>query len=111
MAHTHLFVSFTQLAFKDENVDVLELTQSVSIYQMFLGFIFAPLCVIPGVQRQKGMHISEIISSLVVGCRSFGSLNLGTVLLCLYVVLNFCSNFLGLVLTKRTSAGELVCWY
>jgi len=96
---------YKELAFKDENVGVLELTQNVSIYQMVLGFLFAPFCVIPGVQTQSGMTVGEIFTSMGRGVSSYLSFNIGTLLLTLYVILNFCSNYLGLVLTKRTSAA------
>jgi len=76
---------YKELAFKDEDVDVLVLTQNVSIYQMFIGFLFAPFCVIPGVQTKEGMELEEIGTSLWGGMRSYFSANLGTVLLTLYV--------------------------
>ena len=107
---------YKEARFSREPMDVTYLTQWVSIYQMILGFALAPLMSLPGVGTAEGQSWAEITTSFrhglecflgrVEGCaRSHGSHGgRPTVLLLLYVAVNFVFNTLGLYLTKHGGA-------
>ena len=100
---------YKEHGFKNLAIHVVFLTQWVSIYQLLLGFLFAPLQLIPGFGGET-TTMAGIFSSFYSGfccytqqeesCRANNVflLSLG------YCLVNFAFNTLGLYLVKRSSA-------
>ena len=114
---------YKEARFSREPMEVTYLTQSVSIYQMLLGFALAPLQVLPGIGSANGQSWSAILSSFRDGLDCFlgaepSSLSNDregcawdarhsaspAVLLLAYVLVNFVFNTMGLYLTKHGGA-------
>lgn len=103
---------YKERAFKSYKVNVYYLTQWVSIYQLFFGFILAPLQMIPGIGSKNGISMHEIIESFKGGwecCFSFNGedqcAGKHTFLLIVgYCFINFAFNTTGLFMTKHASA-------
>eukprot|EP00965_Chrysotila_dentata_P044999 1494767-Pleurochrysis_carterae.AAC.2 len=103
---------YKEAAFSSEPMDVVYLTQWVSIWQMLFGFVLAPLQMLPGVGNADGVSWGTIISSFADGARCFVEADADGVcasrhtflLLCSYVAVNFFFNTLGLWLTKHGGA-------
>jgi len=56
---------YKEKAFKRDRVDVLYLTQWVSIFQLLFGLGLAPLQVLPGIGSAHGIPLSSIPSSFL----------------------------------------------
>jgi hypothetical protein len=102
---------YKESRFRDEEMDVCWLTQSVSVYQFLLAFALAPLQVIPGVGSVDGLSLAAIWESFVGGWACFGETEASgcagrhtCALLFLYVFVNFLFNTIGLWLTKHGGA-------
>jgi len=107
---------YKELAFRNEKIDVLYLTQWVSIFQLLIGFLLAPLQALPGFGT-PGTGFPNVPYQLKEGVWCFLELskdcrNRNTmVLLPGYVAINFVFNTLGLYITKRSSAVLLSIGY
>mmetsp|Transcript_34430 Transcript_34430/g.83280 ORF Transcript_34430/g.83280 Transcript_34430/m.83280 type:complete len:521 (+) Transcript_34430:136-1698(+) len=100
---------YKEMAFRHQKIDVLYLTQWVSVFQFFIGFLLAPMQNLPGFGRPDADKIdvygqmNEGIScwlERVPKCRNRSTF----ILLPGYVAINFIFNTLGLYITKRSSA-------
>ena len=101
---------YKEHGFKNLAIHVVFLTQWVSIYQLLLGFLFAPLQLIPGFIGSEPATLAGIISGFCSGFRCYTQqdescrrdnvflLSLG------YCLVNFAFNTGGLYLVKRSSA-------
>jgi drug/metabolite transporter (DMT)-like permease len=113
---------FKEYAFTNEKVDLFYLCQWVSIYQLLVGFLFAPLQVIPGFGTAKGVPLEQIPVDFMKGLWCYLQMPPPDatlkddgyseacaeqhcfLLLSGYVLINFIFNALGLYLTKHGSA-------
>lgn len=101
---------FKEHGFKNLSVHVIYLTQWVSIYQLFIGFLFAPFQVLPGMGSKDGMALYEIWYHFRNGFYCFMEQNPtcrenhAFLLLCGYCIINFTFNTTGLYLVKHGSA-------
>jgi len=101
---------YKEMSFRNQKIDVFYLTQWVSIFQLLVGFVLAPLQNLPGfgtsaygdapdiwTQLRRGKDCWLEISKQCEAKSTFW-------LLPGYVGINFVFNTLGLYLTKRSSA-------
>ena len=101
--------------FKVEGLDVIFLTTAVSLYQVLLGFCFAPLLAVPAL---GGLPLTAVPHNLWQGWQCFLGHELEGygchlppppwLVLLLYVLVNFVYNLLLLLITKHGSALLLV---
>jgi len=100
---------YKEMSFRNEKIDVLYLTQWVSIFQLFVGFLLAPLQRIPGFGSLKS-DTPDVWTQMTRGTDCWLEINKECrarstfILLSGYVAINFAFNTLGLYLTKRSSA-------
>lgn len=101
---------YKEHGFKNLSIHVIYLTQWVSIYQLAIGFLLAPLQFLPGVSTDDGLTLHETLSSFNDGFQCFIGNKIecnerNTFLLCVgYCIVNFFFNTLGLFLVKHGSA-------
>lgn len=95
---------YKEASFRRRKLDVLFLTQWVSIYQLAIGFLLAPLQCLPGFGGPHGVPLSEQPALFAQGLRLWLSSRTAFLLLVGYVAVNFLFNYIGLYLTKHGSA-------
>lgn len=101
---------YKEHAFKNLAVNVIYLTQWVSIYQLLIGFLVAPIQFIPGMGSESGMSLQGILESFYSGFMCYleyssACMHRHTFLLCTaYCCINFMFNTMGLFLVKYGSA-------
>jgi drug/metabolite transporter (DMT)-like permease len=113
---------YKEYSFTNEKVDLFYLCQWVSVYQLLVGFLFAPLQVIPGFGTAKGVPLSQIPVDFMKGMWCYLQMTPPEAsakdleyseacaeqhcffLLSGYVLVNFIFNALGLYITQRGSA-------
>jgi hypothetical protein len=105
-----LAYTFKESAFKNIKVNVIYLTQWVSIYQLGFGFLMLPLQTIPGLGSANGLTLHESLESLKSGwscfmhetieCKERNAMGL----LITYILVNFAFNLMGLYLVKHGSS-------
>lgn len=88
-----------------DKVHVMYLTQQVSIYQFFFGFLFAPAQAVPGVATPDGVPLADVARIVAVETRNLARRQTKTLLLLGYVLANFVLNSTGLYVTKHGSAA------
>ena len=101
--------------FREDGLDVYFLTTGVSVWQVLLGFLFAPLLSLPAL---GGLSLSELPANFSQGWSCFVGGHVPGyechlspppyVVLLLYVLVNFVYNVLLLLITKHGSALLLV---
>ena len=65
--------TYKELTFAREPMDVVYLTQWVSIYQMAIGFALAPAQIVPGVGSRDGQAWGRIVASFFDGLDCFAA--------------------------------------
>lgn len=95
---------FKEYAFQNLNINVIYLTQMVSIYQFFLCVALAPIQQMPGMGSENGMSLSDIWTSLGNGFTMFLTNSNAFWMLITYTLVNFVFNTTGLYLVKHGNA-------
>lgn len=101
---------YKEYAFKSYSINVIYVTQWVSIFQLFFGFLLAPLQLIPGIGPEGCNSFADILTFFSDGwkcCFEIDGMCSGKYTLALimgYVFINFCFNTTGLYMTKHGSA-------
>ncbi len=101
---------YKEHAFKNLAINVIYLTQWVSIYQLLIGFLVAPIQFIPGMGSETGLTFNGILESFYSGFTCYleystACMHRHTFLLCTaYCCINFMFNTMGLFLVKYGSA-------
>ncbi len=101
---------YKEIGFKNLKVNVIYLTQWVSIYQLFWGILLMPLQSLPGMGSDHGMTMQQSIDALHNGwecflhrtprCKAENAFGL----LLAYILVNFSFNLLGLYILKHGSS-------
>ena len=93
--------------FGSHSVDVMYLTQQVSIFQLIFGFFFAPFQSIPGVATADGVSLNFVLRNFIDETYFFFAdpLSPKTLLLVSYVLANFVLNTTGLFVVKHGGAA------
>lgn len=107
------FSQYKEKAFKRDRVDVLYLTQWVSIYQLLFGLSLAPLQALPGIGSAHGVPLSSILPSFHRSWQCFlqapssscvGQHPPPSLLLLGFCLINLVFNTAGLYVSKHGSA-------
>lgn len=101
---------YKEYGFRNLSIHVIYLTQWVSVYQLLIGFVLAPLQMLPGMGSQDGLNMNEILSGFTNGYDCFMEKNqicadnhaFSSILY--YCGINFVFNTLGLYLVKHGGA-------
>mmetsp|Transcript_7454 Transcript_7454/g.11140 ORF Transcript_7454/g.11140 Transcript_7454/m.11140 type:complete len:454 (+) Transcript_7454:35-1396(+) len=96
---------YKEYRFGAYQINTIYLTQQVSIYQFFFGFLFAPIETIPGIATRKGVPFSYLVTDFMQRSIDFLHGSRNALFLLSYVAANFTLNTTGLFVTKLGGAA------